>query len=90
MAHFVQHLPNEKVVQNIYTELSHSYEANLKKQAKEETNVYITFPELNEWLIQQEKCLADKKFNGSFLLCYNARDKIFDLEHADGNIVYLT
>jgi len=83
MAHFVQSLNNEGVINNLFADLSTAYTANLTKLSKENKE-NASFPEVTEWEFEHRKRLAEKDFHGLFLLCFKARNKIFDSENIDG------
>ena len=84
MAHFVQHLSNEGVVHALFTELSTAYTANLKSKDKDAPNEHKVYQEVNEWLMQHEKLLMAKNYNGLFEHCFNSRLNLFDTTHSDG------
>jgi len=90
MAHFVQHLNNEGVINNIFTELSTSYSAFLKKNDADPIKETKVYPEVTEWINQATKLLSDNNPHGVFQLCYNARTKFLNPEHLDGTTLPTT
>lgn len=84
MAFFVQHLAHEGVIKDIIGKLTKAYmEVTSGKKDPNKVEIEIA-PEVKEWLIEHEKCVAEKNFHGLFLLCFNKRAKILQEEQFDG------
>jgi hypothetical protein len=84
MAYFVQHLSDEGVINNIFTELSTSYSTFLRKNDTDPVKENKVYPEVTEWINQATKLLSDSDSLGVFQLCYNARTKFLNPENLDG------
>lgn len=84
MAFFVQHLAQDGVIKEIIGKLTKAYLEDGSGK-KEQTNLQMEInPEVKEWRIEQEKCVAEKNFHGLFLLCFNKRAKLLQEEQFDG------
>lgn len=86
MAYFVQHLSNEGVVSSVFTELSASYAAFLRKHDADPVKETKAYPEVSQWVAQASKLMDEKDTVGVFKLCCEARNKVLNPETVDGRV----